>query len=57
MLFPVFNRPISHPFDNVIGQAVHLDGLCDGGLDNISADVLLVAGVFGAPLLAGVVVM
>ena len=57
MLFPVFNRPISHPFDNVIGQAVHLDGLCDGELDNISADVLLVAGVFGAPLLAGVVVM
>ena len=57
MLFPILDRLICHPLDNVIGQAVHLDGLCDGGLDNIPADILLVAGVFGAPLLAGVVVM
>ena len=57
MLFPILDRLICHPLDNIIGQAVHLDGLCDGGLDNIPADVLLVACVFGTPLLAGVVVV
>ena len=57
VLFPVFDRPICHPFNDIVGQAVHFDGLRYGRFNDIPADVLLVTGVLGAPFLAGVVVM
>ena len=57
VLFPVFDRPICYPRNDIIGQAVHLDGLSHSRFNDIPADVLLVTGVLGAPLLAGVVVM
>ena len=51
----IFYATIRDPFDYVIFKCVVPDCLCDFQLDHIAANILLVAGFLGPPLLADIV--
>lgn len=57
LVLPVSNSLVGDPLDCVICQTILLDGLCHRWLDNIPADILLVAGMADTSILTGVVMM
>ena len=56
MLLPICHGLVGNPLNDLIGQAVHHDGLGDGSLYYITTDIFLVAGLRPVAL-AGVIVM